>query len=1175
MKKQNPARTPAPNRPGPANQAGTAAPQRLPAGRWIVITVLIAGLAGAGYVFLGKKKAASSGAPTFGASVEKTLTASQPRLLLLPASETGIDFQNQIIETAQNNITNNINMYNGGGVAVADINNDQLPDLYFVCSNGKNRLYLNQGSLKFKDITDAAGVGSEEGFETAVTAVDINVDGLLDFYVCRGGPEGDEYRQDRLFVNNGNLTFTEKSKAYGLDDLSASSGANFFDFDQDGDLDLYLLNYPTDLSYASKIDARPGSDGTPKPNLDPKKPYDSHRFFRNDGPPLPGGGGGFVDVSKAAGIWNFAYGLSVSVSDFNRDGYPDVYVGNDFIQPDMLYINNRDGTFTNRISEYFRHSSQSTMGTDLNDFDNDGLVDLFAVDMLPASNYRQKTLRASNTQALYTSIVQNGYLEPVVRNVLQRNNGNGTFSDLACVGGVYKTDWSWSGLLADLDNDGLKDIHVANGYRREITNFDFVQFFSMEMATKTSNQLQEKYKDVQGILDQVPTYKIRNFVFQNQGNFQFADQGGQWMTMPASWSCGSVWSDLDADGDLDLVVSNLEDPAFIYKNLTRDQAAGHYLQIKLQGSAQNPFAVGASALIEYAGQKQYLELNPTRGIFSSVEHLLHFGLGAVSQVDKLTVRWPDGKIYTLTNVPVNQRLVLKYADASGYLPCLVPVLPAATPLLREQTATAGVDFRHRENACNDFERWPLNPWSETDLGPLLAKGDVNGDGLDDFFIGNASGTPSGLFVQTTDGRFRTSSLPTWEQNKKYEAHGAAFFDADGDGDQDLYVVSGGAEAVNEAAWQNNLYLNDGQGKFSLSASALPVIKDLGLRVAPYDYDGDGDLDVFVGGRVSPGKWPLTPRSFVLRNNRSAGQTGTASFTEVTNLVAGDFERCGMVTDLSWADLDGDQKPELIAVGEWMPVTIFRWNNGKLQNVTAQFGLDKSNGLWNRLALADLDGDGDQDLITGNLGLNTRFTASPTAPLRCYAKDFDNNGTIDPIVACFSGGKLYPLVPRDVLVKHIPPLKKKFLYARDYGEATIDQVYPQEVLDAALNLVCYTLETCWWENQGGKFVQRRLPVQAQISPVQGIIADDLNGDGHPDLLLAGNKYGMDVETSRCDAGNGALFLGDGKGGFGWDNNTNNGFWAMREARDLALLRGSGGKKIFIVSNNNDRPQVFVK
>ncbi|MEO6037133.1 MAG: VCBS repeat-containing protein, partial [Saprospiraceae bacterium] len=855
------------------------------------------------------------------------------------------------------------------------------------------------------------------------------------------------------------------------------------------------------------------------------------------------------------------YGLSVSVSDFNRDGYPDVYVGNDFVQPDLLYINNHDGTFSNHLGDYFRHTSQSTMGTELSDFDNDGLVDLFAVDMLPTTNYRQKTLQTVNTLARYTSMVQNGYFEPVVRNVLQHNNGNGTFSDLACFGGVYKTDWSWSGLLADLDNDGLKDIHVANGYRRDVSNFDFVQFFSNEVATKSSNELQAKYKDVKGILEQVPSFKVRNFVFQNQGNFQFADKGGDWMTMPGSWSCGSAWADLDADGDLDLIVSNLEDPAFIYKNQTRDQGTGNYLQVKLQGSAQNPFAVGASALIEYAGQRQFLELNPTHGIFSSVEHLLHFGLGSSSQVDKLTVRWPDGKVQILASIPANQRLTLKYVDAAGLVPTLMP--PATlSPLLQDETARSGVNFRHQENATNDFEKWPLNPWSETDLGPLLAKGDVNGDGLEDFFIGNATGSPSGLFIQTFDGRFRAASLAAWEKNKRYEAHGAAFFDADGDGDQDLYVVSGGAEAGNDAAWQNNLYLNDGKGDFSLLPSALPVTKDVGLRVAPFDYDGDGDLDVFVGGRVSPGKWPLTPRSFVLRNNRSAGQTGTASFTEVTNLVAGDFERCGMVTDLAWADLDGDQKPELIAVGEWMPVTIFQWNNGKLQNVTAKFGLDKSNGLWFRLALADLDGDGDLDLITGNLGLNTRFTASPDAPLRCFAKDFDNNGTIDPLLTYFSGGKSYPLVPRDVLVKHIPSLKKKFLYANNYGEATIDLVYPQNVLDGALNLSCYTLETCWWENKNGQFIQHHLPLQAQLSPMQGIVADDVNGDGHPDLLLAGNKYGMDVETNRCDAGNGALLLGDGKGGFVWDSNLSSGFWATWEARDLLLLDGPGTKKIYV-------------
>jgi hypothetical protein len=738
---------------------------------------------------------------------------------------------------------------------------------------------------------------------------------------------------------------------------------------------------------------------------------------------------------------------------------------------------------------------------------------------------------------------------------------------VACLAQLSKTHWSWSGLLADFDNDGLRDISVTNGYRREITDRDFMQFTLLDLRRAGAHP-RDVYPNFDDFLNLLPTYKPRNFIFQNKGEWQFEDMGGKWATLPASWSLGSAWADLDNDGDLDLVVNNLEDPAFIYQNLAREQGKGNCLQLKLQGSAQNPMAVGASALIEYAGGKrQYQELFPTRGIFSSVEHLLHFGLGNTSKVDKIVVRWPDGKTQTLTSVPANQRLALKHADASGHVAHIGPA-PSAPQFFEEKTASlSGIDWAHEENPFNDFEAWPLNPWKETELGPFAAKGDVNGDGLDDFFIGNTFDKPAALFIQTPDGRFRRSNAALWQQEKVYEDHGALFFDADSDGDQDLYVVSGGMEATTPLAWQNRLYLNDGKGNFGKASDALPVIKDVGLRARAYDFDGDLDLDLFIGGRVSGGKWPLTPRSFVLQND------GKGKFEDVTAQVAPDFERCGMVTDFHFADLDGDGATELVAVGEWMPVTVFRFAGGKYVNATAQFGLEKSNGLWNCLSVKDLDGDGDPDITGGNLGLNTRLTAAPELPLRVYAADFDNNGQLDPIVAYGENGKTFPLMQRDVLVTQIPALKKKFIYARPYAQATIDKIFPQNELDAALNLTANTLETCWWENQGGKFVQRKFPTQAQISPVNDLIIEDFTGDGYTDVLMAGNKYGFEVETNRCDAGNGVLLRGDGKGNFHFVENLVSGFWAMKEARDLVLLRSGRGEKLLLVANNHDKPQLF--
>ncbi|MFN0013488.1 MAG: VCBS repeat-containing protein [Saprospiraceae bacterium] len=1101
------------------------------------------------------------------ATEEPTLTASDPVLRLLEPAVTHIDFQNQITETYENNITNNINMYNGGGVAVGDFNADGLPDIYFVCSNGKNRLYQNEGKLKFRDITESAGVASAEGFETSATAADVNGDGLLDIYVCRAGVEKNELRRNRLFINNGTsasgtVTFSERAKEFGLDDISASTGANFFDFDNDGDLDLYVINYPTEAIYTNKVEAKLGTDDKYHPLLHPRAPLDTDRFFRNDG------NSHFTDISQQSGIWNLGYGLSVSVTDFNRDGWLDVYVANDFVQPDNLYINNRNGTFTDRLSDYIKHTAQHTMGTDITDFDNDGLVDIYSVDMLSANNYRRKSFLATNTLSKYTTLVQNGYFEPVIRNILQRNNGNGTFSDIACVAGVFQTDWSWSGLIFDINNDGLRDLHVTNGYRREVTNRDFIEYTLPEITKNNGGkQLRDQYPNFDEFLKLVPTYKVRNFCFQNNADWTFADVSGKWMTMPASWSCGAAWADLDADGDLDLVVNNLEQPAFVYENTSSGKPGGNYLQIKLQGNASNAFGVGASAIITYDnGKVQYAENLPSRGIFSSVEHLLHFGLGSVSNVDKLTVRWPDGKTQTLTNLPANQRIIVKQNDASGRVAHLSPEKPTGQ-FFTDATAQSGIRFVHQENEFNDFENWPLNAWKVTELGPLIATGDVNGDNLDDFFIGNAFDKPAALYLQTASGSFQSVAAPVWETDKLYEDHGALFFDADGDSDLDLLVVSGGAEATTPQAFQNRLYINlDGKGNYAKATGAVPPSQDAALRSTAYDYDSDGDLDLFIGGRAMPKQWPLTPRSLVWRNERT-------HFTDVTTQIAPELEHCGMITDLTWANLDNDPLPELVVVGEWMPVSVFKLKNGKLQNVTAQFGLDKSNGLWYRLATADLDGDGDLDLVTGNLGLNTRLPASANGPLRCFAKDFDNNGTLDPLMAYHEGDKLFPLMQKEVLNKHSPVLRKKFLYAKDYAHATVDQVWPQKDLDAALNLYCYMLETCWWENQNGKFVRHILPTQAQVAPVQGILVDDFDGDGKKDILLAGNKYGFEVETNRCDAGIGAFFSGDGKGGFAWRNNLGTGFFAPGEVRDLALLRGPAGKKWVVVANNNGPVQVF--
>lgn len=1094
---------------------------------------------------------------------DQPLLASAPLLKLLPSAETGINFKNFIQETFEMNITTHINTSNGGGVAILDANNDGLQDVYMVSSSAENKLYINQGNFKFIDKTTGSGVESAEGFEVAVTTVDINSDGWMDIYICRAGPVVNELRRNKLFINNHDLTFKESAKEYGLDDKSASMGANFFDYDRDGDLDLYLLNYPVDFSYASKINVKPRADKKGvEPLLDPITEYDSDRFYRNDGPPTADGKGGFKDVSKEAGIWNFGYGLSVSIEDFNADGWMDVYVANDFIQPDLLYINNHNGTFTNRIQEYFKHTSQHTMGTDLSDFDNDGLFDLFAVDMLSHTQYRKKTVLSTNSQNKYTTLVTHGYFEPVVRNVLQHNNGNNTFSDIACMANVFQTDWSWSGLLTDLDNDGWKDLLVTNGYQREVTNIDFINFEFADIEAK--GPIKTQFKDVMDFLNLIPQYKLRDFVFRNKGDLTFEDKSGDWMTTLPTWSNGAATADLDNDGDLDYIVNNINDEAFVFQNTASDSKAHHYIQFTAEGPAANPFGIGLSVSLFHDNKIQYGMMTPSRGIFSAIEHLLHFGLGNKTTVDSILIKWPDGKREILKSINGDQRIILKYSNATSLQQNLINKKQTT---FKEITSSAGLNFRHVENLYIDFENSFLMPWSLSDLGPLMSTADVNKDSLTDIYIGNSFGKLKGLYIQTKDGKFKITSPETMAQDSLYEDHGSIFFDADLDGDMDLFIISGGYESISPLAWQSRLYINDGGTKFLNATGAIPLLDNVCLRGASYDFDKDGDLDIFLGGRVTPGKYPITPKSYILRNDRN-------KFVDVTDQVAPSFRNVGMVTDLQFADLNKDGTSELIVAGEWMPITIFNINNGKIEKTNqASSGLDYSNGFWNKLHIVDLDKDGDLDILSGNLGLNTHYRAAAKKPIQCYVSDFDNNGSIDPIITYYENNNVFPIVQKDVLIKQIPVLKKKFIYYKDYAEATIEDVLTEKQIEASTVLKSYVMESGWWENNGTSFTFHPFPTAAQVSPVNGIIVTDLNNDGHLDIITAGNKYSMEVETGRIDAGIGTIMMGNGNGEFTVIKNIDSGFWATKDVRDLALLNAPGNKKRIIVANNNDAIQVY--
>ncbi|MCB9284233.1 MAG: VCBS repeat-containing protein [Lewinellaceae bacterium] len=1077
---------------------------------------------------------------------------------LIAPESSGIAFANRITEDHQTNILTNSYMYNGGGVAVLDVNKDGLPDLYFVSSQESNRLYLNKGDMTFEDITDKAGVGATGGYKTGVTVVDINADGWEDLYVCRAGLQAVTERRNLLYINNGDMTFSEQGAPYGIDDIAASNHANFFDYDLDGDLDLYLINYPNDFSNVNQIALMEEGGKQVRVNA-PKTPMESDHLYRNEG------NGKFTDVSQQAGISNRAFSLSVTVSDFNADGYPDIYVANDYIEPDFLYINNKNGTFTNRIDDYLRHQSNHTMGVDIADFNNDSRVDIMSLDMIAEDNRRQKLLMSTMMVDRYETLVRYGYGKQLMRNTLQLNMGEGGFSEVGVMAGVSNTDWSWSPLLADFDNDGWKDLYITNGYYRDVTNMDYLPY-TVDSVNRAGGITPKQFPDFNDYLKLIPSERLPNYMYRNKGDLTFEKVTTPWGLYKPSYSNGSAYADLDADGDLDLVVNNIEDPAFLFKNLSVEKGKGNFLQIALEGNAPNTEGTGASIKIDQGANSQYQEMTPTRGFLSSVQHLIHFGLSDNSNIDRLEVRWPDGSIQVLENIKPNQRLVLKQSDASKQN---LPSLDTAGEPFFQSANNLGLDFVHQENPFEDFNRERLLPHRFSTQGPNLAVADVNGDGLEDIFVGGAIGQAGALFLQQKNSTFHRMDQEAWSTDRAYEDTGCLFFDADGDGDQDLYVVSGGSEyPLNDSHYQDRLYLNDGKGHFSAATDALPRITSSGSCVSVHDIDGDGDLDVLVGGRVSPGAYPAPPQSIILRNEQGR-------FKDATDQVSLELRDIGMVTDFRWGDLDGDGNDELVVSGEWMPVTVFSLEDGKLVNSTEKYGLVGTNGWWNCLAVADVDGDGDQDILAGNLGLNTRLHASKEGPLKVYAKDFDGNGSMDPILSFFENGKEYPLPRRENLIKQLPGVKKKFVYFGPYSQATIDQVFAESDLNSALVLNAYEFRSMLFLNSGkGTFQARPLPPLAQIAPGNQFCVQDINQDGLPDILLVGNNYSADTESGPYDAGNGLLLLGNGAGDFTPQRWSGTGLWANKDARDLEVVHLADGRLLYLIANNNDRLQAYI-
>jgi len=1068
---------------------------------------------------------------------------------LLPSSYTGVTFANRLDETRDFNVFTYRNFYNGGGVAVGDLSGDGLPELVLTSNQGGPRLYLNLGKFHFRDVTTEAGVAESDRWTTGVTLADVNGDGRLDIYVCHAGLKSGAARANTLYINQGVTDgiprFREMAAAYGIADTGYSTQAAFFDYDGDGDLDLFLIrNSPRAVATVAVRNMRTVRD-----------PLGGHELYRNDG-------GHFVNVSDKAGIYGpeIGFGLGIAVGDVNRDGRPDVYVANDFFERDYLYINKGDGTFDESLDRAMPVSSYFSMGIDIADIDNDGWPDIYTADMLPEDDYRLKTTSGFEPWELYQAKIREGFDHQLMRNMLQRNNGDGTFSDIGQMAGVARTDWSWATLIADFDLDGNKDIFVANGLARDVTSQDYIAFLGNDQTMLAATRGQRV--DFMGLIRAMGSTKLRNYAFRNNGDLTFSKVSAAWGVDLPSFSNGAAYGDLDGDGAQDLVVNNVNDEAFIYRNNARTQLpANHYLQVRLEGDGANPFAVGARVTLRTRDREFMQELEPTRGFQSSVDYTLTFGVGREDTLRLVTVEWPDGRHSELTHVATNQRLTIRQQDAHP----TTAVRPSGRPtVFHDVTAQVALDFVHHENEFVDFDRERLIPKMLSTEGPFVTVGDVNGDGLDDFFIGGAKGQPSALYVQRPNGTFVSTNQALFESDRISEDLGAAFFDANGDGKLDLYVVTGGDEfSALAPALEDRLYLGDGHGNLRKTTDQLPPLSTSGSRVAvSKDY-------VFVGGRVVPGRYGIDPPSTLLRND------GRGKFTDVTAQVAPPpgLARIGMVTDALWIDVDGDRRLDLVVVGEWMPITIFH-NTGTTLERVATRGLEHSAGWWNRIIAGDFNGDGRIDFVIGNLGLNTRLHATPTEPARMYVKDFDGNGFPEQILTCYENGVSYPLVLRDELTTALPYLKPRYAKYSDYAGQTVEQIFGSSLGDAVVKQAETFATALALSNRDGSFTLVPLPREAQIAPVYGILAGDFDRDGKLDLLLAGNFDGVQPAIGQMSASYGLLLRGNGHGGFTPVPAAASGFFVPggSQARDIQRLRTRGGD-LYIVARNNDRPLFF--
>ncbi len=1118
----------------------------------------------------------------------------------LTGDQTGIRFANTITESDSLNAFRFDYIYNGGGVGVGDLNNDGRTDVFFAGNMVSSRLYINrstapaesrifgrpeQGDFRFDDVTERAGTTTRR-WCTGVAIVDINQDGWLDIYVSTIHPNPAKSTANLLFINQGADAdgvphFREAAAEVGLADSSYNTQATFLDYDRDGDLDVFLLTNALE-SFNRNIIARPRNDGSAK-SVD--------KLYRNDGPARPGRAANglphFTDVSRQAGIRAEGWGLGVCVNDVNQDGWPDIYVANDFQSNDALLVNNQDGTFTNQIADYLSHQSHNSMGVDIADINNDGYQDIAVVDMMPDDNLRRKTMFGSINYDVYERALRQGYQPQFVRNMLQLNQGPGpdgqpVFSDIGYLAGVYATDWSWSALFADFDNDGFRDLLITNGYRKDVTDQDFISYRNELSAFGRDDDMVAKFREQ---AEKLPGVKKPNFLFRNNGgdrpgDLTFTNQAPDWGLAEPSYTNGAAYADFDQDGDLDLVMNNLNAEAFVYRNNTRraptdpatpaaESESARYLTVALAGQPGNQAGLGAEVRLYYNGRQQMAQHTLQRGYKSTVDGRLHFGLGRVNRLDSLTVIWPAGRRQVLRSVATNQPLTLREADATQS----VGRAKSVTVPFTDQTRASGLVWQQAENTFVDFKYQPCIPQLFSQQGPALVVGDANGDGQDDLYVTGASRRAGALFLQQPNATFRPVTLTNAGPPKATEETGGLFFDADGDRDQDLYLVGGGSEfAIGSPAYQDKLYVNNGPGRdgrpqFTEALTDLPDTRASGSCVVAADFDQDNDLDLFVGGRVTPGRYPETPRSYLLQND------GRGRFTDVTDRMAPGLAGVGMVTAARWTDTNGDRRPDLLVVGEWMAPTLFT-NTGRGLRAMAVPNFASSVGWWSGLAAADFDGDGDVDFVAGNLGRNSHYQATPEQPVSLYARDFDNNGTVDPILTHYVQGKEYPSAPRGTLIDQMVGVRRLAKTFADYGRMTGSDLLQALDLTGATVVRATQFASVYLENRGGnQFTVRPLPIEAQLAPLNGLTVLDYNHDGHLDVLTVGNSYAPETLSGRYDASVGNVLVGDGRGRFRAVPMRQSGFCVRGDARSLAPVRLANGGTLYVTGKNQDWLQAY--